>query len=85
MNDIPQLASELRDATGDIFTDAPECEAAVTDAVAAISVASERLDGVARYDAELNRLELSPNGDDYNNLIDILNGHDWRPPHTEGR
>ena len=40
MSDIAQLATELRAATGDIFTDAPECEASVTDAIAAISVAA---------------------------------------------
>lgn len=51
----------------------------------ALAVASEAHANIARYDAELMRREIAPNGDDYNNIIDMLNGHGWRPPHLEGR
>lgn len=85
MSDIPRLASELRDATGDIFTDAPECEAAVTDAIAAISVAAERLERVAAYHAELDRLGLTANVFDYAAIIEILEGADVELPTDKDR
>lgn len=41
---------------------------------------------VRRYNYELNRLELAPNGDDYNNLLDIvLKGTLNLLPTPEGR
>lgn len=38
-----------------------------------------------RYNADMDRLELAPNGDDYNALMDLLAGHRYRPPHKGGR
>lgn len=46
---------------------------------------NERLAHALRYDAELNRLEIAPNGDDYNALTEMLAGGRFRAPHTEGR
>lgn len=42
-------------------------------------------ENVAKYDAEMNRLELAPNGDDYNNLFEMVNGDRYRAPHVRGR
>lgn len=46
---------------------------------------SEPRDNVQRYDDEINRLELAPNGDDYNNLFEMMNGAPYRAPHVTGR
>lgn len=43
------------------------------------------LERVQIYNRTLNQLEISPNGDDYNNLLDILAGGRGIMPHIKGR
>ena len=43
------------------------------------------LERAKAYDAELNRLEIPPNGDDYNELMSIIAGEDVSLPTTKGR
>lgn len=38
-----------------------------------------------RYDKALNEMEIPPNGDDYNAILDMMEGHDYREPHRTGR
>lgn len=45
----------------------------------------EIIENLRRYDAALNELELPPNGDDYNNLWDMIEGGQYRAPHEDGR
>ncbi|SFJ48672.1 hypothetical protein SAMN03159338_1530 [Sphingomonas sp. NFR04] len=86
MSDIPQLAAELRNAsTGDIYTDADECQASVDDAIAATCVAADRLERIAAYHAELERLELTANVFDYAAIIEILEGGDAQLPTEKDR
>ncbi|HIV77296.1 MAG TPA: hypothetical protein H9899_07210 [Candidatus Sphingomonas excrementigallinarum] len=40
---------------------------------------------VDRYSAELDALELPPNGDDFNAVIALLGGAPYHPPRKEGR
>lgn len=40
---------------------------------------------VARYNNRLNELEIAPNGDDYNNLLDLLAGGEYRDPSKVSR
>ena len=42
-------------------------------------------ENVRRYDAQLNDWEISPNGDDYNNLHALALGGAYSPPHKGGR
>lgn len=44
-----------------------------------------RIANTKRYDAEMNRLELAPNGDDYNAILEMLGGAPYRTPHMKGR
>lgn len=44
-----------------------------------------RIENVLRYDQELNRMQIAPNGDDYNAILDMLGGAPYRQPHREGR
>lgn len=47
-----------------------------------------RSPGIARadrYDQALNAMQLPPNGDDYNAIIEMMNGAPYREPHKEGR
>lgn len=50
-----------------------------------LAEAQRRVLNVGEYDRQLNALELTPNGDDYNNIMEMMNGADFRPPHTKGR
>lgn len=52
---------------------------------AAIKREQEKGAAVAQYDAELNRLEIAPNGDDYNAIVGMFNGAPYAAPHVEGR
>lgn len=45
----------------------------------------QRLTAVVAYDVELNRLELPPNGDDYNAIRGFLLGQPFELPKVEGR
>lgn len=45
----------------------------------------DRTANVERYNRELNALEIAPNGDDYNTLLDLLDGADFNPPVATGR
>jgi hypothetical protein len=45
----------------------------------------DRAANVERYNRELNALEIAPNGDDYNTLLDLLYGADFHPPVATGR
>ncbi len=40
---------------------------------------------VVRYNEALNALEIPPNGDDYNAILDLLSGAPYQPPHVKGR
>lgn len=44
-----------------------------------------RLALVDRYNAALNEQEIAPNGDDYNALLDLLAGGEYRAPIPGGR
>jgi hypothetical protein len=44
-----------------------------------------RITNVRLYDAELMRNEWVPTGDDYNEIIRLLDGGSYRPPSREGR
>ncbi len=46
---------------------------------------NDRIANVLRYDRELNKLEIPPNGDDYSAVLGLLNGADYRAPHVKGR
>jgi hypothetical protein len=46
---------------------------------------NDKMANVSRYDGELNRLEIAPNGDDYNAVIAMLRGAPYRAPRTGGR
>lgn len=45
----------------------------------------DTLRNVAKYDAELNRLEIPPNGDDYNEIMRLLSGGAYEAPKPTGR
>lgn len=51
----------------------------------AADVLFERVKACARYAEELNRLELPPNGDDFNVLLDLLAGKPYRAPSARWR
>lgn len=55
------------------------------DAVAERRLINERIARAYDYDKALNRLELSPNGDDYNALIEIIGDGKVRLPTAKGR
>lgn len=40
---------------------------------------------VARYADALDELEIAPNGDDFNALYKLSQGHPYRRPHVDGR
>lgn len=44
----------------------------------------EAMDNVFRYNAELNAMELAPNGDDYNAILNLLQGSPYQSPHVKG-
>lgn len=44
-----------------------------------------RFKNVKRYVDALNRLEIAPNGDDFNAVLDMLEGAAYRDPHEGGR
>ncbi|PZR35790.1 hypothetical protein [Caulobacter segnis] len=44
-----------------------------------------RMTLVSRYNAALNEQEIAPNGDDYNALLEMLEGGAYRAPVAEGR
>lgn len=46
---------------------------------------NSRMAQAADYDKALGRLELSPNGDDYNAILAILRGQAYSMPVDEGR
>jgi len=48
-------------------------------------MAAHRIRLAQNYDAELDGLQLAPNGDDYNALVAILADGRPRLPHTTGR
>jgi len=52
--------------------------------VAERKMLSGRMVAAIEYAKELDRLEIAPNGDDFNALLDILGGKP-RQPQTEGR
>jgi len=46
---------------------------------------NDRIANVSQYDGALNQLNIPPNGDDYNAVIEMLRGAPYRAPRETGR
>ncbi|WP_378952124.1 hypothetical protein [Mesorhizobium sp. ANAO-SY3R2] len=78
--------SDMLDCAGgyhDFSDDAHSCR--VSGHVSKPVDAPDGIANASRYDAELNRLQLAPNGDDYNAIMEMLGGAPYRTPHVKGR
>jgi hypothetical protein len=68
---------------GNVTVEVYRCDEGVT--VIAALPDNEAQANVAKYDAELNRLEIAPNGDDYNAIVGLMNGAAYVAPKETGR